>query len=249
MRWAASAAAESSLALDRKQIHVREVSLCATTDDLLLQAYRVLSADERRRADRFHTAVLRGRFILARWSMRRLLSVYVKSDPKALLISCGPHGKPWLPDYPQLCFNLSHAGAVALFAVAWQRQVGIDIEARSPNLDYQGVAELAFSNAECEALAALPPAARADAFLRIWVRKEAYVKARGEGLAYSTRSFTVSHVDHQDDRIFDHPRHAAQTPDWRVTKIAAPAGYVAALAARGQHWRVVPMDDTTSLAS
>jgi 4'-phosphopantetheinyl transferase len=105
------------------------------------------------------------------------------------------------------------------------------------------VARHAFSSRECEALAALAPDARREAFFRIWARKEAYVKARGEGLSYPTRSFSVLHRD-GDDALIDDERDEQARDRWRVTGLDAPPGFAAALAAEGRDWTVLRFDAT-----
>jgi 4'-phosphopantetheinyl transferase len=89
-------------------------------------------------------------------------------------------------------------------------------------------------------LAALAPEARRDAFFQVWTRKEAYVKARGQGLSYPTRSFSVSHCD--DDALIDDDRDGQARDRWRVTGLAAPPGFAAALAAEGRDWTMLRFD-------
>jgi 4'-phosphopantetheinyl transferase len=138
-------------------------------------------------------------------------------------------------------FNISHADDIAMYAVASGGEVGIDIEATMRNVDVDGVAGHAFSPSECEVLAALAPHARREAFFRIWTRKEAYVKARGEGLAYPTRSFTVSHQGGGNALIADARDERAQDC-WRVTGLEAPPGFAAALATEGRDRTVLRFD-------
>lgn len=224
--------------LDRTAVHVWTASLGAT-DHAVERLAGILSADERARADRFLTPGLRGRFVVARALMRRVLAAYVRADPASLPIGYGRRGKPRLHDGSGVCFNLSHADEFCLLAVARQREVGVDIEAINRDLDCEGVARLAFSPEECEALAVLPPAARREAFFRIWVRKEAYVKARGEGLAYPTRSFSVSHASGCEDALVRDDNGAHGPGGWRVTETVAPQGFEAAVAASGADWSIV----------
>ncbi len=227
--------------LDRAAVHVWTASL-RVTDDVVARLAEILSGDERARADRFRTLDLRRRFIVARALMRRVLAAYVRADPASLQIGYGRRGKPWLQDGSGVCFNLSHAGDFSLFAVVREREVGVDIEAMAADVDCASVARLAFSPEECEALAGLPPVARREAFFEIWVRKEAYVKARGEGLAYPTRSFSVSHVPGRENALVRNDDQAHGPGAWRVTEIAAPQGFKAAVAASGTDWSVVRLD-------
>jgi len=127
------------------------------------------------------------------------------------------------------------------------RDVGIDIEVMARDVDIEGVARQAFSPVECEALTALSPEARPAAFFRVWTRKEAYVKARGDGLGYPTRTFSVSHLAGGDDALLADECEPGVQSGWRVLEIAAPDGFCAALAAPGRDWSAGRFDARTLL--
>jgi 4'-phosphopantetheinyl transferase len=221
-------------------VHVWIASLDAANASLS-DYCAALVPDERMRANRFRTPQLRRRFVVARAFLRRLLAAYAPVDFPALRIDYGTNGKPYLADAPGIRFNLSHADDVAMYAIASGGEVGLDIEATMRNVDVDGVARHAFSASECESLAALAPDARREAFFRIWTRKEAYVKARGEGLSYPTRSFTVSH-DGDDNALVADERDERAQDRWRVTGLDAPPGFAAALATEGRDWTVLRFD-------
>jgi 4'-phosphopantetheinyl transferase len=226
--------------LDSTQVHVWIASLHAA--DAGSSGHGVeLAADERARADRYRTPELRRRFVVARVLLRRLLKAYAPPHSSGLRIGYGVNGKPCLLDLPDLRFNVSHTGDVAMYAIALEGEVGIDIEATRREVDVSGVARQAFSPRERDVLAALGPDARRDAFFRIWTRKEAYVKARGEGLSYPTQSFTVAH--HGDDNaLIDDERDERARDRWRVTGLDAPPGFAAALAAESRGRTVLRFD-------
>jgi len=226
--------------LGAEQVRVWSVRLDA--DEAQLHACEaLLSADELERARRFRRPDLRRRYSVAHALLRRVLAAELGTNGAGLRFESGPHGKPALRDWPQLRFNLSHAGDLALYALAWRREVGVDLEQATPEVEIDPVARQMFSADERDALAALPLDERRQAFFRIWTRKEAYVKALGLGLAHPTRSFTVSGRAQDDDAL----RHDHCLPDapwqWRTADIAAAPGYHAALAAAGRDWAVVPM--------
>jgi 4'-phosphopantetheinyl transferase len=228
--------------LERTQVHVWAASLQTASEDwedLCVE----LASDERARADRFRTPQLRRRFVVARVILRRILAAYAPLDASALRIGYGAHGKPCLMDAPDLRFNVSHAGDSAVYAVASRREVGIDIEATGREVDVVGVARQAFSSLEREVLVALAPHAQREAFFRIWTRKEAYIKARGEGLSYPTRLFSVLHCN-GDDALIDDERDGQARDRWRVSDLDAPPGFAAALAAEGRDWTILRFDAT-----
>jgi 4'-phosphopantetheinyl transferase len=226
--------------LERTHIHVWTTSLWLE-DDAVTHMHAVLSADERSKARRYWYTDDRRRFVVARAFLRRLLSIYLQTDVSLLHLDYTSHGKPMLTHCLGMRFNLSHAEDTAIAAVALDREVGIDIEATNREVDVTGVARQMFSPTECQALASLSPAARRDAFFRIWTRKEAYIKARGAGLSYPTRSFSVSLHPEDNDALLSDENEIGAPREWRVAEIPAPDGFRAAVAAEGRDWSVVQM--------
>jgi 4'-phosphopantetheinyl transferase len=204
-----------------------------------------LSPDEQARADRYATPRLRRRFIVARGILRRLLAGYLSIEARDIVFGYGDKGKPFLPGAAALAFNLSHAEDLAIYAIASDREVGIDIESTERDVDIDGMARTAFSPSECEALAALAPDARRAAFFRVWTRKEAYIKARGNGFSYPTRAFSVAH-DTDDDALISDETDIDARLRWRVIGLDAPPGFTAALSAAGRDWSTVGFDTTES---
>jgi 4'-phosphopantetheinyl transferase len=189
-----------------------------------------LSAAERARAARFRHPRDRRRFERRRARLRVILGAHLGLEPARVPLADAAHGKPGLPDHPWLQFSVSSSGGRAVYAVAHHRRVGVDVEAPRPGLDGEGIARAFFAPGEVAALNAWPPERRAAAFLRGWTRKEAYVKARGEGLARPLDTFEVS----LDDAAWTplvrcglDPRAAGR---WRFFLFEPFAGYVASLA-------------------
>jgi 4'-phosphopantetheinyl transferase len=201
----------------------------------------VLSEDERRRADRFRFAVDRERFVVARARLRHVLAACGAGPAERIRFGYGRFGKPALPAHPALAFNLSHAGDLALVAVAWRREVGVDLERLDPDRRLDDVARRFFSSVERRGLERIGGADRAVALLRCWCRKEAYLKARGDGLTRPLDSFDVA---------IGEPVTAAASllratrPDgreaaaWDLRDLDVGAGYVAAVALRDAIRRV-----------
>lgn len=153
--------------------------------DLDLQSGKgdLLSDSERARADRFLRACDGRRWSHAREVLRSLLGAYLRADPKELRFKTSAHGKPELEGYPQgICFNVSHSGGAAVYAVA-EQPVGVDVELEGRNIDVLAVAERALGSAVKTRLSALDPEVREREFLKEWVRHEAMVKCLGSGLA------------------------------------------------------------------
>jgi 4'-phosphopantetheinyl transferase len=192
-----------------------------------------LAPDEAARAARLYFPQDRARFIAARGLLRRILARYVHWPPEALRFTYGARGKPSLAEPGAgLEFNLAHSHGLALYAVTRGRPVGVDIEYIRPQLAAERIAERFFSAEEVAALRALAPEEQAAAFFRCWTRKEALLKAWGQGLAFGLDRFTVSCAVEQAAVLataFD-PAEAAR---WSLYPLDPGPGYVGALAARG----------------
>ena len=151
----------------------------------------MLSPAERARAERFVREADRWRFVISHGALRSILGDYLGLPAAALVFGSLGSGKPFLVSAPEVHFNLSHSAEFAVVAVA-RTPVGIDIEQIHPFEDESDIASRSFSTAECDALKSLTEAERLSAFFRCWTRKEAYVKARGDGLSIPLDSFSVS---------------------------------------------------------
>jgi 4'-phosphopantetheinyl transferase len=175
--------------ISEDEVHVWKVDLSASVPDV-----RVLSRDEHERAARFHFERDRQHFKVSRSALRIVLGRYLSLPPESLEFGQTEYGKPFLtnPEAAGVLFNLSHSGEVAVIAVAREREVGLDVEFMRADFATNEVAEHFFSVAEIYTLSGLEPHLRAQAFFNCWTRKEAYVKARGEGLSMPLDVFDVS---------------------------------------------------------
>jgi 4'-phosphopantetheinyl transferase len=149
------------------------------------------------------------------------------------------YGKPELaPDSnaPPLRFNLSHSHELALFGFAYGREIGIDIEYIRPTFAREQIAAQFFSPRENAALRLLAADQHALGFFNCWTRKEAYIKARGQGLSLPLDQFDVSLTPGEPAVLLqtrDIPQEAAR---WSLHALAPGPGYLAALAVEGREW-------------
>jgi 4'-phosphopantetheinyl transferase len=199
-----------------------------------------LSPEERQRYAKLRSAQIRSRFAVARGALRNILGRYLDLPPERVCFSYGQNGKPALAGAQAdslLRFNLSHSQDVALVAVTRGREVGVDVERVRAEFAGLPIAKHFFSPSELAALQALSPVLRTEAFFRYWTRKEAFLKALGEGLPRTPQLFTVSlrpdepvalHNDSDDSQPVLGWSLAELTPDSRWLP-----GYVAALAVEG----------------
>ena len=229
-----------NLILPNNHVHVWKTNL--DLERSCIQSLKLtLSVDEVERAERFHFRQDRERFIVARGLLRSILASYLEEEADQLRFDYSPRGKPALArefDQDGLRFNLSHAHGLALYAITRGREIGVDLELIRPGVAYEGVAERFFSPREVVALLALPADIQQRAFFTCWTRKEAYIKAKGDGLALPLDRFDVSLIPGQPAillRTEDDPKEAS---NWSLQELHPGAGYVAALAVEGHEWRL-----------
>jgi 4'-phosphopantetheinyl transferase len=208
---------------------------------------RTLSPDEQERAKRFVLERVRTRFVAGRGLLRAILGRYLGREPHRLRFTYRERGKPALApaESTDLSFNVSHSGGVALFAVARGREVGVDVEQLRPMPRAERIAERFFSVPERRALAALPAARLVEGFFTCWTRKEAYIKARGDGLGHPLDQFAVTIAPDEPARLsaVGHG-DASEIARWSLEGLPPGPGYVAALSAGGRGWRVTSRDWT-----
>ncbi len=214
-------------------IHVWRAELTCSPDALKSYA-QTLSPDEQERAARFHFESDRNFYIAARGILRKLFAGYIETEPQTLQFETNAYGKPALsaPFDASLQFNLSHSGGIGLFAFARNQRVGVDVEFCRPNIDFMTLANSVFSPLERQFLRLMPTSYRAPAFFACWTRKEAYIKAQGQGMALALDSFDVSLTPGQ-------PKILATRPDptearrWTLRDLMPGFGCAAALVVEG----------------
>lgn len=227
------------LGLSTDEVQAWCVNLDACGANLVALATH-LSSNELERASRFKIPVERDRFLAAHAILRELLGGYLEQPPASLLIETESRGKPRLSPRPgasDLRFNLSHSHGSALFAFSLNREVGVDIEKIRPEFVREGIAEQYFSAREQRDLEDIPSELRVEAFFRCWTRKEAYIKARGEGLAIPLDSFSVSLKPHGLARL-----RSQDSERWKLYSLPTAPGFAAALVVEGSECRVLYAD-------
>ncbi len=182
---------------------------------------------------------LRRSFLLSHGALRTLIGSYLEISPEKAQFIQGSHGKPKLVGgggtAVPLEFNMSHSGNVVLLAFSSTCELGVDVELIRPLEDMAGIADRFFSREESEELFSLAPEERERAFYLCWTRKEAYVKAVGEGLSIPLDSFRVT-LRPGDPARFLHLNHdASLAQNWTLHNLELGDGelstaYAAALA-------------------
>jgi len=186
----------------------------------------VLSPDEKERVARFRFEVHRERATLTRGILRMLLARYLHVDARDIAFSYGVHGKPFLKGLAALYFNTSHSGEYAAFGMTRAGDIGVDIEQIRDDMPRrQEIAHRYFASREHQALSALPEAERTRAFFELWTRKEAFIKARGDGLFSGLDEFEVSLGE---PRVLSVNGNAAPSLEWQMFVLPEVAHYCGA---------------------
>ena len=198
--------------------------------------YGLLSVQERGRAARFTSKLRRNQFIAGRGMLRLLMGRYLDSDPAGFEFACSEHQKPYLPRSAAgapVTFNITHSHEQLLIALALERDIGIDIELIRHDVEFIKLARRFFSRRECALLESCDDSGLAAAFFSCWTRKEAFVKALGEGISFGLADFSVS-VGAQDRRVaLQIERDVPGSDTWSIINLDAGGHYAAAVAANG----------------
>jgi 4'-phosphopantetheinyl transferase len=199
----------------------------------LARAQSLLAPDEAERAARFTFEDGRHRAIAGRGQLRAILGRSLGADPAALEFAYGPRGKPALAGPwagAGWHFNLAHSGDLALLALTRAGPVGVDLERIRPVTDSTRLVSRFFSPREDAAFRALPEEQKPAAFLRLWTRKEAWLKATGEGITQSLGQVEVSFLPGEPPRLLSLPGGPEALSGWRLHDVDAGPACVAALA-------------------
>jgi 4'-phosphopantetheinyl transferase len=197
-----------------------------------LRLAALLSDDERDRASRFVFDHLRRAYVAARGALRVQLGRYLHTDPASIVFAYGANGKPRLAS-GGLHFNLSHSAGIAVYAFTWGCEVGVDVERTRAIEDSADIARRFFCQEEALELERLGPEARDVGFFQCWTRKEAYIKALGEGLAAPLDSFRVTLTPGVPAQFVDIGGRQEETARWNLHDLRLAPGFAAALAYAG----------------
>jgi 4'-phosphopantetheinyl transferase len=219
--------------LGENEVHLWRIDL-AQPAGVINQLGPSLEPDEIERANRFHFARDRDHFIVGRAALRAILGRYLGQPPEALRFRTNDYGKPEV-EPARLRFNLSHSGDLALCGVTARATIGVDVEQLRALPDAVSIAERFFSRHENEILQTIPAEKQIEAFFNCWTRKEAYIKALGQGLALPLPSFDVTLTPGQPAALLavrGQPQDDVHR--WALQGLIPQPGYVAAFVVEGQ---------------
>jgi 4'-phosphopantetheinyl transferase len=225
---------ESRLQAERGVIDVWTVNLDVSSDICT----SLLSQDEQTRAARFRFEIHRKRFICGRAALRKLLAGYLDAHPVELQFGYSTNGKPFLRNPAKsLSFNVAHCEGLALIAIAaLESQIGVDVERVRWLPDFEELVSRFFSKREVELFGALRPEHKPSAFFNLWTRKEAWLKATGQGVCAALDQVEVTFLPGEPAQLLSLP--GSPVSNWRLRDFSPAEGFVAALATAIADFRV-----------
>jgi 4'-phosphopantetheinyl transferase len=215
-----------------REVHLWTIPLTRDSE-AIDRAAALLSADEHVRWKRFRFAIHRDRFALRRGAMRRILSTYVGIDPAELSFTVSEHGKPELDEERHgitgIRFNLSDSADLAILGVTPEARIGVDVERLNAMREMDAIARRHFSDREYEDYLSAPEEQRMTCFYNAWTRKEAWLKASGDGLSASLSSFDVTLRPGVPPRLLEVRGRPDEAARWTMHAWMPVEGYIAAV--------------------
>jgi len=207
-------------------------------DDTVNSFFPLLDGDEQTRAKKYLSGKKTREYVVTRAALRIILAGILQREPRDLKFACGKNGKPYLADplsfssNNRLEFSVSHSYGLALIAFTFCGQVGVDIEKIRADIDHEKLSRRFFSLQEFKALQQFDEKIRMSAFFAAWTRKEAILKATGEGLAAKLKEFDVSTDPVLPPQLLASRTNMLIEGEWFLVTIEADPQYYATLAVK-----------------
>lgn len=187
----------------------------------------ILDAAEQAHAGKLKNDLLHNRYVETHGRLRIVLAQTLNESPEKITINKAEHGKPYLPDRPELAFNLSHSADMLVIAVGWNCQLGVDIESCKPRASLAGLVDKCFAEEEIAYWQKLPEAQKMPEFYRFWTRKEAFVKATGRGIGLGLNRCVINPENQAE--FLRVPAGCGQASTWHIQDVALGQGTRSAL--------------------
>jgi 4'-phosphopantetheinyl transferase len=202
----------------------------SANDETYPHYLQFLDQNERHQAQQYSNKTARIAYAESHARLRLLLSKILDCDPKTLRINKAEHGKPYLPDYPEFVFNISHTANKIIVAAGKSCLLGVDIETMKPRKSLSGLVDKCFAYEEQSYWRQLPEHEQTQAFYRFWTRKEALVKATGRGIALGLNTFAIDPVN--PAKLLAAPEAYEPLEEWQLVDFNISATTCGALAVK-----------------
>ncbi|MEB3341542.1 4'-phosphopantetheinyl transferase superfamily protein [Okeania sp.] len=224
---------EKRLELSPNNVHIWRANLKLSPSQIE-KLLTILSSDEIERANKFHFARDKNRFIIARAKLRKIISHYLNIEPQKLQFSYSDRGKPYLKN-TSILFNLSHSQDLALYGITKVNLIGIDLEYIRPMNDAENLAKRFFSAQEYNFISELPSEKKQETFFKLWTCKEAYLKATGDGLAGGLEKVEISLNYEKKVEFFCINGNIQEASNWYLYQFIPQDNYIAAVVVAGKN--------------
>ncbi len=205
-----------------------------------LDAAEILSPAELERAARFRFERDQHQYVTGHVNLRRILARYLPQSAAAIAFRTEAKGKPYV-EGTQVRFNMADSDGLGLVGIALNREIGVDLERVRDNVEHHDIAQQFFTAREQSELSAHEGAARRDAFFHVWAQKEAYLKARGDGLTVPLKDFSVS-CDVGVAGVLERHDEDGESHRWEMLALAVAPDYAAAVCVEGSGWSLRAFD-------
>jgi len=226
--------------LTNKQIHIWRTQLKQNPQQIS-ELNNSLNQKEQDKAERFKIEKARNNFIIARGTLRSLLSKYLHTKPKEIIFTQNSYGKPLLTS-GLVKFNISHSGDYALFIFAKNYHVGVDVECVRNNFDFMTIAQKFFAQEEVINLSAISQEQQLQAFFNCWSRKEAFIKGIGKGIFFALDKFAVEVCNKTSGKLklsIDSDKLGElEQANWSLEALDLGNTHVGAFAVSGQDYEI-----------
>lgn len=200
-----------------------------------------LSIDERIKSEHFRFERDRSQFIAARGILRLILGRYLGVEPSTIRFCYEKHGKPRLHKAfatTDIQFNLSRSEGLALYVFTRGHDVGVDIEYMREISEMEQIVERFFSIKDRVFFGTLPASEKQDSFFHWWTRKEAFVKATGDGLSYPLDAFDAALAEEESIESLGILGRAKEGTRWSMWDVTPAEEFAGAVAVEGRGWDV-----------
>lgn len=225
----------NDIILSRDKVIVWQIPLNILTQEQI-SYWRILSADEKERANKFMFVKDKIRYIAGRGVLRILLGRYLDIPAKEVQILYEAKGKPFVDS--ELEFNLSNTQDMAVAAFNWSNIIGVDIEYAQKEIEFSKIAKRFFSPEESKLVINAKPEAQAQYFYNCWTRKEAFIKALGDGLSFPLDQFVVNCQPDVKARLLATKWNEEEVKLWMLEAFEIGEEFIGALAAKSPEMKV-----------
>lgn len=192
-----------------------------------------LSEEEITRAQQYLLPFDKSRYLISRVILKRLLSRFLNMDEQEIQFRYGKNGKPFLFGNSDLQFNISHSGDAFVMGFTLEKEIGIDVESlqRIPNIS--ALESFLFTPAELKSFQRLNQNLQPEAFISSWTRKEALLKASGDGLTKAMNTLDLSSIKDKHFSIETANEFPENKTDWFLESYSLMDNYRGAVAVKG----------------